>query len=55
MDQNGSIHKAIRVNPWLIGFGTQADEFEETGGGAKDDANDKEPGLSSEPLVEKPA
>ena len=49
------IRKAIGVHPWLISLGTQADEFEEAGGGAEDDAADQEPGLSSEPLVQEPA
>ena len=49
------VEDTIRVYLWLICFGTQADEFEETGGGAEDDAADQEPGLSSEPLVQKPA
>ena len=39
----------------LISLGTQADEFEESGGGAEDDAADQEPGLGSEPLVQEPA
>ena len=47
--------RVICVYPWLISLGADADEFEEAGGGAEEDAADQEPRLRPEPLVEKPA
>ena len=49
------IRKAIGVHPLLISLGTQADEFEEAGGGAEDDAADQEPRLRAEPPIDQPA
>ena len=39
----------------LVSFRAEANEFEEAGGGAEDDAADQTPGRYSEPLVYEPA
>ena len=39
----------------LISLGADADEFEEAGGGAEDDAADYAPGGDVEPFVDEPA
>lgn len=40
---------------WLIRLGTQADEFEEPGGGAEHDADNQAPRGGVEPFIDQPA
>lgn len=45
----------INADLVLVGFGAETDEFEETEGGAEDDAADQAPGSGAEPFVDEPA
>ena len=48
-------NRTVRGSAGLVGFGTQADELEQAGGGAEDYAGDEKPRVGAEPFIEEPA